>query len=63
MLKEVGYRRDDTLGPLLSAQTCEEFNHYVPHDENVAPQKPCKVVQSPNRSCQPGLDVNVTPTF
>ena len=40
-LKQVGYRGDDILGPLLSEQYCEEFNNYVPHDANVTPQQPC----------------------
>ena len=26
-------------------------------------QQPCQVVQSPNRSCYPVVDVNITPTF
>ena len=26
-------------------------------------QQPCSVVQSPNRSCEPAVDVNVTPAF
>ena len=63
ILIEASYRRDDILGPLLSRKYCEEFNHYVPHDENVTPQQPCQVVQYPNRSCQPVMDVNVTPAF
>ena len=62
-LKEVGYRGDDILGPLLSGQSCEEFNNYVPHDANVTPQQPCQVVQSRNRICQPIVNVNVTPAF
>ena len=62
-LKEVGYREDDILGPLLRKQSCDEFNNYVPHNANVTPQQPCQVVQSPNQICQPVVDVNVTPTF
>ena len=60
---EVGYGEDENIGALLSGQFCEEFNHYVTDDENVALQQPCEVVQSPNRSCQPVVDVNVTPAF
>ena len=59
-LKQVGYRGDDILGPLLSRQYCEEFSNYVPHDANVTPQQPCKVVQSPNQSCQPIVDVTTS---
>ena len=29
----------------------------------MTPQQPCQVVQYPNRSCQPIVDVNITPTF
>jgi hypothetical protein len=60
---EVGYRGDDIIGPLLSEQSPEEFNHSVPGDANFTPQQPCQVVQSPNQSFQPQLDVNVTPAF
>ena len=63
MFKEAGYRRDDILGPLLRKKYCEEFNNYVPHDANVTPQQPCQVVQTPNQSCQPVVDLNITPTF
>ena len=45
---EVGYGEDENIGALPSGQFCEEFNHYVIQDENVAPQQPCEVVQSPN---------------
>ena len=62
-LKEVGYRGDDILGPLLSKQSYEQFNNYVPQNANVTPQQPCQVVQSPNRICQSVVDVNVTPSF
>ena len=62
-LKKVGYTGDDILDPLLRRKSCEEFNNYVPHDANGTPQQPCQVVQSPNRSCQRVVDVNVTPTF
>ena len=47
-LKEFGYMGDDILDPLLSRQSCEELNNYVPHDANVTPQQPCQVFQSPN---------------
>ena len=50
-LKEVGYRGDDILGPLLNGKYCEHFYNYVNPDANVTPQQPCQVVQSPNRSC------------
>ena len=63
LLMEVGYRGDDIIGPLLSEQSPEEFNHSVPGDANFTPQQPCQVVQSPNRSFQPQVDVNVTPAF
>ena len=50
-LKKYGYTGDDILDPLLSRNSCEEFNNYVPHDENVTPQQPCQVVQYPHRTC------------
>ena len=53
----------DIIDPLVNGQSCEEFNNYVPPDVNVTQQQPCSVVQSPNRSCEPVVDVNVTPTF
>ena len=62
-LMESRYGEDENLGAFLSGQFCEEFNHYVPDDENVAPQQPCQVVQYPNRICHPAVDVNVTPTI
>ena len=62
-LMEAGYGEDENIGAFLSGQFCEEFNHYVPNNENVALQQPCKVVQSPNRSCHIVVDVNVTPAF
>ena len=62
-LREVGYRGDDILGPLLIGKSCEEFNPYVPDDANVTPQQPCQMVQSPNRSCQPVMDINISPAF
>ena len=34
---EVGYGEDENIGALLSGQFFEEFNHYAPNDENVAP--------------------------
>ena len=37
-LKEVDYRGNDILCPLLSRQSCEEFNNYVTSDANVTPQ-------------------------
>ena len=62
-LKEVGYRGDDIIDPLVNIQYFEEFNNYVTPDANVTQQQPWLVVQSPNRSCQHVVDVNVTPTF
>ena len=41
MLMEVRYGEDENIGALLNRQFCEEFNHYVPDNENVAPQQPC----------------------
>ena len=63
MLMEVGYGQDENISALLSGQYCEEFNNYVPHYANVTPQQPCQVVQSPNQSCHPVVDVNITLTF
>ena len=63
MLMEASYGEDDNIGTFLRRKFCEEFNKYVPDDENVAPQQPCEVVQSPNRICHLVVDVNVTPTF
>ena len=63
MLMEVGYGKDENIGAFLSRQFFEEFNHYVPDDENVASQQPCEVIQSRNRSCQSIMDVNVTRSF
>ena len=40
-LKEAGYWGDDIFGPLLSGQSCEQFNNYVSHNANVTPQQPC----------------------
>ena len=48
MLMDAGYGEDENIGALLNEQFCEKINHYIPSDENVAPQQPCKVVQSPN---------------
>ena len=62
-LKEAGYRGDDIIDPLLNIQSCEKFNNYVTPDANVTQQQPWSVVQSPNRSCEAVVDVNVTPTF
>ena len=53
----------EIIGALLRGKICQEFNSYVPDDANVAPQQPCHVIQSPNRSCQHVVDVNVTPAF
>ena len=39
------------------------FNNYVTPDANVTQQQSWLVVQSLNRSCQPVVDVNVTPSF
>ena len=63
MLMEDGYGEDENIGAFLSRQFCEELNHYVPNDENVALQEQWEVVQYPNQSCQPIVDVNVTPAF
>ena len=60
---EASYGGDENLGALLREQFCEEFNHYVPHHENVALQQPCEVVQYPNRICHPVVDVNSTLAF
>ena len=40
-LMEVGYGEDENIGEFLSRRFCEESNHYVPDDENVASQQPC----------------------
>ena len=53
----------DIIDPLVNGQSCEEFNNYVTPDANVTQQQPWSVVQSPNRNCQPVVDVNVTPSF
>ena len=62
-LKEASYRGDDIIDPLLNRQSCEEFNNYVTLDANVTRKQPWPVVQSPYRSCQPVVDVNVTRAF
>ena len=62
-LKEAGYTEDDIIDPLVNGKSCEEFNNYVTPDANVTQQQPWPVVQSPNRSCHPVVDVNVTPSF
>ena len=62
-LKEVGYRGDDIINPLVNIQYCEEFNNYVTPDANVTQQQPWPVVQSPNRSYQHVVDVNITRAF
>ena len=56
-LKEAGYTELDIIDPLVNGQYCEEFNNYVTPDVNVTQQQPCLVVQSPNRSCEPVVDV------
>ena len=62
-LKEASYTEVDIIHPLVDGQSCEEFNNYVTPDANVTQQQPCSVVQSPNRSCELVVDVNVTPAF
>ena len=47
-LIKICYGEDENIGALLSGQVCEDFKHYVPNDENVAPQQLCEVAQSPN---------------
>ena len=37
-LKEVGYRGDDIIDPLLNRQSCEEFNNYLTFEANVTQQ-------------------------
>ena len=53
----------DIIDPLVNEQSCEEFNNYVTPDANVTHQQPWSMVQSPNRSCQHVVDVNVTLAF
>ena len=53
----------DITDPLVNGQSCEEFNNYVTLDANVTQQQPCSVVQFPIWSCEPVVDVNVTPAF
>ena len=62
-LKEDGYKGDDIIDPLLNGQSCEEFNNYVTPYANVTQQQPWPVVQSPKRSFQPVVDVNITLAF
>ena len=62
-LNEFGYTKVDIIDPLVNRQYCEDFNNYVTPDANVTRQQPWLVVHSPNRSCQPVVDVNVTPAF
>ena len=62
-LKEASYTEVDIIHPLVDGQSSEQFNNYVTPDANVTQQQPCSVVQSPNRSCEPVVDVNVTPAF
>ena len=38
MLMEASYGEDENISALLSKQFCEEFNHYVLDDENMALQ-------------------------
>ena len=54
---------DEIIDPLINGQSCEEFNNSVTPDANVTQQQPWSMVQSPNRSCHPIVDVNVTSTF
>ena len=56
-LKEAGYTEVDIIRPLVVGQSSEQFNSYVTPDANVTQQQPCSVVQSPNRSCEPVVDV------
>ena len=58
-LKEVGYKEVNIIDPLVNRQSCEEFNNYVTPDANVTQQQPWSVVQSPNRSCEHVVGVNV----
>ena len=51
------------IHPLVDGQSSEQFNNYVTPNANVTQQQPCSVVQSPNQSCEPAVDVNVTPAF
>ena len=53
----------DIIDPLVNKQSCEEFNNYVTPDANVTQQQPWRVVESPNQSFQPLVDVNITPAF
>ena len=62
-LKEASYMEVDIIHPLVDGQSSEQFNNYVTPDANVTQQQPCSVVQSPNQSCEPVVDVNVTPAF
>ena len=59
-IKEAGDTEVDIIDPLVNGQSCEEFNNNVTPDANVTQQQPWLVVQSPNRSCQPIVDVNQT---
>ena len=43
-LNQAGCMGDDIINPLLSVQSCEEFNNYVPQDANVSPQQSCQLV-------------------
>ena len=62
-LKEAGYMEVDIIDPLVNKKSCEEFNNYVTPNANVTQKQPWLVVQYPNQSCQPVLDVNITPAF
>ena len=62
-LMEAGYTEVDIIDPLVNGQSCEEFNNYVTPNANVTQQQPWPVVQSPNQSCQPVVDVNITLAF
>ena len=62
-LKEAGYTKVDIIHPLVDGKSCEWFNNYVTPNANVTQQQPLSVVQYPNRSCEPVVDVKVTPAF
>ena len=62
-LKEDSYRGDDIIDPVSNRKSCEEFNNYVTPNANVTQQQPWPMVQSPNRSYQSVVDVNITPAF
>ena len=43
-LRQVGYRGDDIIDPLVNRQSCEEFNNDVTHDANVTREQPWLVI-------------------